>query len=85
MPWDIKNISHHKCVTNFVFLQISGPPMWYTLKHRSHESEDNFDCHRGTFAAPEGNRSLATTHIYDKRWVQNIKFFLTAVFGGNLR
>jgi len=63
------------CVTNFVFLQFSGPRLWYALKHHSHGSEDNLDCIRDLYAAPEGNRSLLTVDVYHKKWVQNITFF----------
>jgi len=58
-----------------MFLQFAGYGHWYALKHTSHGTEYNFDCIRDTIAAPEGNRSLFSTDVYDKKWVHNITAF----------
>jgi len=62
-------------VINFGFLQISVPRYWYFLKVTWNETEFEFDCVRDTYTFSEGNRILVSTHLYVKRWVQNINDF----------
>jgi hypothetical protein len=39
--------------------------------HKDNDFEDNIDCVAVTYTPPEGNVSLITTEVYDKRWVNN--------------
>jgi len=55
-------------VINFVFLQFSGPRLWYVHIYKSNDFENNFECLKATFSSPVGNRSLITADVYDKRW-----------------
>jgi hypothetical protein len=73
----IKKFHSPEFVTNFVFLQYSGP--WYYLLHKSNDFENGVECPFGLFASPVGNRSSVTTNVYDSRWFYNVNF-LTALF-----
>jgi hypothetical protein len=66
-------------MTNFVFLQFSGPRPWHMLLHTSHDYEEKYDCVTSTFASPEGNTSSVTVQVYDTRWVHDIHNLFTAI------
>ena len=72
----LRSSTQQTFVTNFVFLQLAGPPTWYVSLHSSNAFDNNITCLSITYSIPNGNSSVSTVDADDIRCVQNILCFL---------